>query len=350
MTTQNDAESKPEAVIVPPSPTKNRMIKIFISRSMAVILIACILYAALLIRYEILQLKTATHTLAQQQSTITAEANSNLAALNTTQEELGRVNKTLSTTLQEHNYRNNDWILLKARYYLELAVINARWSDNSSTTLALLKQADALLANLHEPALLSIRQAIANNSAQINAAPIVDIAGLLAQLDAIQDVATTLEPKNPFKRTADKTSPITTNTSSTWRDRMQTTLDQLKKLVIIRHNDEALLPMLTPAYESLMRETIRLNLQEAQLAVLQHNQDVYQLTLKQAINNITRTFDVNAAGVKALIKQLGDLQQVTLDTPKILPDESLQRLNQFIDSKHTLLNKNEHPDTGVPAL
>ncbi len=36
-------------------------------------------------------------------------------------------------------------MLLKARYYLELAQMNAQWSDDSIVTLNLLKQAYGLL-------------------------------------------------------------------------------------------------------------------------------------------------------------------------------------------------------------
>lgn len=351
MTAKNDTKDKPEATIITPPPHKHRMVKILISRSMALIIIVCILYVAFQIRYEILQLKSQTSTLSQQQSSIKTLSDSNSTILHTTQEELDRINKTLTTTLQEQGYQNDDWIILKARYYLELATINARWGDNIPTTLALLQQADTLLANLHEPGLFAVRQAIANDSAQINATPVVDITGILAQLDAVQEVAAKLEPKNPFKIAEEKALPSPTPTSTTtWRDRMHTTMDQLKKLVIIHHSDEALLPMLTPAYESVMRETIRLNLQEAQWAVLQHNDTVYQLALKQAINNINRTFDANASGVQALIKQLTVLQQTQLNIPKTMPDESLKLLNQFIESKHTLKNKNERPATGEPAL
>lgn len=352
MTTQNDAEKTPDATIVTPPPTIRRVSsKIIISRTMAVLLMACILYAAFQIRYEILRLKTETSALLQQQASINAQADSNLATLNSTQEELSRVNKTLSSALKEHWYQNNDWVILKARHYLELATINAHWGDNPTTTLALLQQANTLLANLHEPALFAIRQAIAKDSAQINAAPTVDITGILSQLDAIQDVAASLEPKNPFKtHKVDASTNSTKATSPTWRDRIQDTLDQLKKLVIVRHNDAALLPMLTPAYDVVMRETIRLNLQEAQWAVLQHNQTVYELALKQAMNNITNTFGADSSSAQALVKQLSTLQETKLITPKIIPEESLKLLNQLIESKQTLENKNERPTTGEPAL
>ena len=48
---------------------------------------------------------------------------------------------------------------------------------------------------------------------------------------------------------------------------------------------------MSPLYESILKESIRLNLQEAQWAILNNNPAVYQLALKQAITNLKRTFN-----------------------------------------------------------
>ncbi|WBV63406.1 uroporphyrinogen-III C-methyltransferase [Legionella pneumophila 130b] len=61
------------------------------------------------------------------------------------------LNKELQTAMKQKLYQNNDWLLLKARYYLELAQINVHWSDNFNTSVALLQQADALLKGMNIP-------------------------------------------------------------------------------------------------------------------------------------------------------------------------------------------------------
>lgn len=94
------------------------------------------------------------------------------------------LNKELQTAMKQKLYQNNDWLLLKARYYLELAQINVHWSDNFNTSVALLQQADALLKGMNIPKIFTIRQTIAKEIAQLKSISVVDITGILSQLDA----------------------------------------------------------------------------------------------------------------------------------------------------------------------
>lgn len=270
--------------------------------------------------YALYAIYLKTRALQQQQSDTT------IAQVNLT--------KQLAFAVQERWYQNNDWLLLKARYYLELAEINAHWSEDTQTTAALFQQADMLLANLHEPQLFAIRQEISREIALIQSTPTIDIAGLLSQLDAAQHLVATQQPKNPF--TPPKSTPSAdknTASPSTWREHLQSSLHLLEKLVVIRHHNDAIQSMLTPEYNSIVRENIQLNLQEAQWAVLQKNQTVYQLTLTQAIDKINQLFDQNAPATQALVKQLRELQTTQLNTPSVATGQSLLLLNQWIQTK-----------------
>ncbi len=304
------------------------------------IIITSMAYITYTLGYKIQRLSAETHALKQQQINTENQLASTIEMLSSTQTDLTdkliMLNKNLTSALQERGYQNNDWQLLKARYYLELAEINAHWSENTQTTIALFQQADPLLINLHEPQLLAVRQAIAQEIAQVQAAPILDITGLLTQLDAAQHMVATLTPKNPFSLTKANPTPTTEIKSpSTWHEHLQASLRMLEKLVIIRHHGEAIQPQLTPAYEVILRENIRLSLQQAQWAVLQKNQAVYDLSLKQAIDKINQTFDPNILASQTLIKQLDDLQQKKLNAPKMAQGDALLLLNQVIDGKQS---------------
>ncbi len=83
----------------------------------------------------------------------------------------------------------------------------------------------------------------------------------------------------------------------------------LKKLVVVRHNEEEVQPLLSPLHQALLRDSIRLDLQQAQWALLQNNPKVYNLSLTHALQNIKRNFAENEQSTQALIKQLQDLQE-----------------------------------------
>ncbi len=300
--------------------------------------LASALYTNLKLCQKVDALAAETYALKQQQqqtkTLLDTTHDSLLSAQATLNDKLAGLSKRLSSAMQEHLYQNNDWLLQKTRYYLEMAETNAHWSDNTQTTIALFQQADALLVNLHEPQWLAIRQAIATDIAQLQTIPTLDIAGMLARLDAAQHVLTTCPSKNPLALTKTKTLPDTTiKPPATWREHLQVSLDLLKKLVIIHHHNEAIQPLLTPEYETIMRENIRLNLQETQWAVLQKNQAVYDLSLTQAIDNIRMVFDQNAPCTQLLIEQLHALQSTQLKSEAPSSGQSLLLLNQFIESK-----------------
>jgi uroporphyrin-3 C-methyltransferase len=218
------------------------------------------------------------------------------------QTHLQELKSNLQTALRQRLYQNQDWILLKVRYYLELAQINAHWSDNQKSTIAILQEADTLLKEIPSATILPIRQAIAKEIAEINAQPSTDIVGLLSQLDAARSTVLELplkgshnEPKKPRPQADIK---------STWKTRLQSNLSFLKKLVIVHHSDKNIAPLFSPIYQDLLRESVRMNLQEAQTAILQNNATLYQRALKKAIEDIELSFEKNASSTQSLLTQL----------------------------------------------
>jgi uroporphyrin-3 C-methyltransferase len=237
------------------------------------------------------------------------------------------LNKSLENAVQQSSFQNQDWLLLKARYYLELAQINAHWSANLATTQALLEQADIILAETTEQKIFSVRQAIAEEISQIKTLPKVDTSGILSRLDAAQNTVLNIPIKGV---NTNPTQERNFQNDTTWKARFRNSLSQLQKLVIIRHHDEDIVPLLSTEQASLIRENIRLNLQEAQWAVLQQDEAIYQLTLKQAIANIKRSFEVNAENTRSLLQQLQILINIKLSQEKPSIDQSLSLLNQII--------------------
>ena len=281
-----------------------------------------------------------TANMKQQQANNQTEIDNRINAITGSQmklmDNLKVVKKTVKTVLEERLYQNNDWLLLKIRYYLELAAINQNWGDNTQTSIALLQEALSLLTHLHDSRLFPIMQAINQDKAELEATPVVDKAALLTQLDAALLLTKKLEIKSPH---------ITANTRSsdrvakplalTWRDYLEKSIHELQQLVIIRHQSQAIQPLITPDDEAMFRNTIFLTIQQAQWAILQQNQAVYDLSLTQAINTINRGFDPNSYQTKTLINQLHSLQSIKFEQKQAVSKQSLVLLNQLITEKPT---------------
>lgn len=347
MTNSNDAQNPPQPSVITNNPPSNNP---FLRNYQTIILVILFLIAISFSLYAICMgqqlrqratqqidtLIAQVSKLKQQQTNSETQINTAMSLVKTSQDTLEKLDKDLQSALQQHLYQAKDWLLLKARYCLELAQINAHWSNNSDTTVALLQQADALLADVHDQRSFIVRQAINKEIALIKSAPKIDIAGLLSQLDAAQNLVANLELKpsvTPEKNsaTSNKENP------SAWRERLKESVGLLEKLVVVRRHEEDILPLPSPAYESMLRENIRLNLQEAQWAVLQTNDTIYQFSLAQALKNINRAFEPHTAATDTLIKQLTNLQQIHFTQQKPMLEHSLPLLNQLIESQNTLI-------------
>lgn len=251
------------------------------------------------------------------------------------------LNKELQTAMKQKLYQNNDWLLLKARYYLELAQINVHWSDNFNTSVALLQQADALLKGMNIPKIFTIRQTIAKEIAQLKSISVVDITGILSQLDAAQAAINNLSIQSVVDQ-QEVLNHITKSEESGktgWRNRLQDSVNFLEKLVVIRRHNENIQPLISPLYESAIKENIRLNLQEAQWAILNNNPAVYQFALNQAIANLKRVFNESSQNTDVLIKQLSTLQNVKLTQEKPVVGQAIPLINQMIDNKELLVDQ-----------
>jgi uroporphyrin-III C-methyltransferase len=247
--------------------------------------------------------------------------------------QLKQLHLIVTKAMNERLYQTQDWLLLKARYLLEMAQINVHWSDNYMTSTALLQEADGLLSQINNPKILEVRQAVAQEMTQLKAVPVLDIAGILSQLDAVQIHLNTRPVLAGTDMRQPKTNEQTPPNASAWRARLTDSINFLQKLVIIRHDDEGISPFMSPLFESLLRESIYLNLQEAQWAVLNHNTVVYQLALKQTLFNLKRISNESSDDTQALIKQINELQAIKLEAEKPQIGNALSLLNKLIKDK-----------------
>jgi uroporphyrin-3 C-methyltransferase len=188
-----------------------------------------------------------------------------------------------------------------------------------------------ILAQLDSPSVYPIRQILAKNISQLDSTLKLDSAGLLSQLDALQNSIDTLKVHAMSYGNSESQNTQTIKPTS-WKTELQNSLSSLQKLVVIRRITDPFQPLMSPLYQSMLRATIKLNLQEAQWAILNKNPKIYQLTLDQAIKNLEAAVQGESPETLALLKQLKDLQQVTLthQQPKI--DEALPLLNQVIET------------------
>lgn len=289
-------------------------------------------------------------TITAQHDELTHQINAEANQSNSFEDQVKQLNQQVQLLLQKQTEQGNDWVLLKARYYLELAQINSYWSDTPDVISALLSQAETLLSNLHDQRVMEVRKLLTEENARVRSMSKVDVMGLLSQLQAAQEASRHLqtaiipEGLQNSQQVMNGQEEVENQTLKTWKGRFEHSLNLLKKLVIVRHVDEEVKPLITPAYTALLRENIGLILQETQFAVIQSNEPLYHFTLKQANEKITQWFDSQDPKTQSLLTQLKDLEKITLSSKKIEIGQALTLLNQIINDKTSAPVENKKSD------
>lgn len=265
------------------------------------------------------------------QSTLSSTIKNNEETQQSLTAQINQINKSFHAFKQQTHYGNEEWLLLKARYYLELAEIQNHWGNNLDITIALLQQANAVLSEANNVKLFDIRQAITKEIALLETTPKLDLVGLLSRLDAEQTAVDNLNLRAFISMPTESTQKKTAD--STWRSNWENSLHVLEKMVVIRHHDQDIKPLFSSQQIALIRERIRNNLQEAEWGLLQQNQPLYQFALAKTIANVNRSFDTQAETTVRFIRELKSLKTIQFTQPKLNLEESLNRLNQLINAK-----------------
>lgn len=218
--------------------------------------------------------------------------------------------------LQEQHAQSQDWDLQKARYYLELAQINAQWSHNITATLSLLHYADQLLSQHSNDDSKPIRQAITQDIATLEQMAPIDTTVILDKLAALIQQVEQLSAR-PLPIHSATPSKSTLNQTSTWRDNFQENIQQLRGLISIHHQDEAWLAPFNRDSLGLLREHIRMNFQQAEIGLIEQHQALYSLALRNAANSIEVGFNLNDPKTQALIHELQILQSTVVAHPTV---------------------------------
>jgi uroporphyrin-3 C-methyltransferase len=289
------------------------------------------------------QLATELRQLQQQQNGLqqhlSTKTNEQQQTIHEVKQKIADASKQIQSLSNQKGTKNQDWLLLKARYYLELAQINAHWnsSANDHSTSELLQQADTILGQINTSDLFKIRQTIAQEIMSLKTENTLDIPGLLSQLDALQNSVselnfqTAVNPNNNLNGKEEKSSA----SEPSWKTHLHDSLGVLSKLIVVRRNDEEIKPLLSPIYESILKESIRLNLQQAQWAIINSSQTTFQLALNQALATLKRGFNEHLSNTAVIINQLIKLQKVQVNQEKPEIGQALPQLNELIDQQMT---------------
>ncbi|KMW71236.1 uroporphyrin-III methyltransferase [Photorhabdus luminescens subsp. luminescens] len=282
------------------------------------------------------ELRQQLESLKQQQSQDKQHIEARFKEQSQTLSHFAAQNEQLSNSLQELQAKISalsssdvkSWLLAQADFLVKMAG-RKLWNDQDIVTAAaLLKNADASLAEMHDPSLIEIRRAITQDISTLSAISQIDFDGIILRVNQLSNQVDNL-------RLADNTtdgSPMDedndelTGTLSEWRQNLSKSWKSfMDNFITIRRRDTAAEPLLAPNQDIYLRENIRARLLIAAQAIPRHQGEVFKQSLETVSTWVRAYFDINDPNTKAFLEEIDSLSQqpISITAPDQLSSQPL---------------------------
>ncbi|HGH5398430.1 TPA: uroporphyrinogen-III C-methyltransferase [Raoultella planticola] len=226
------------------------------------------------------------------------------------------------------------WLLAQADFLVKSAG-RKLWSDRDVTTAAaLLKSADASLADMNDPSLISARRAITDDIASLSAVSQIDYDGIILKVNQLANQIDNLRlaDNNDDDSPMDSDSEELSSSIGEWRVNLQKSWQSfMDSFITIRRRDETAVPLLAPNQDIYLRENIRSRLLVAAQAVPRHQEETYKQALDNVSTWVRAYYDTEDATTRAFLEDVDKLSQqsITMNVPENLQSQAiLEKLMQ----------------------
>ena len=253
-------------------------------------------------------------------------------------EELGKLHERQQTLkdavtelLKTNRHLRHEWLVAEAEYLVNLAGHRLILARDATTAITALKAADDRLREAGDPSLIVLRKAMAEDISALQAISLPDTAGLSLKLSTmVQDVddlpLLTPEPETAAREPLSPTKPGIEN----WRELPAAMWEDVKKLVIIRDHQGPIKPLLSPEQHFFLSQNLKLQLEQARLALLNGENAVYHERLDTVQTWLNNWYDLEQTRTAHMLERIKELQAI--DVQPALPE--LTRSYQAFKTYH----------------
>jgi uroporphyrin-3 C-methyltransferase len=211
------------------------------------------------------------------------------------------------------------WRMAEVEYLLTVANHRLILAQDRETAIAVFETADNRLKAIGDTALLKVRKAIADELIALRGMPEVDIPGLALRVGSIADSIEQL-PLKDKKRIAVAMTEETKNKPNKWQDIPMTMWNDLKSLVQVRRHQQPTEPLLPPSEAWFLYQNLTLKLEQARLAVLRRDTDLFRQDINEAVNWMANYFEAESPAVQSSEQALKAMLNIELQPA--VPDVS----------------------------
>lgn len=283
---------------------------------------------------SIISLDSQINQTSDQQNSLTQKiqlSEQNQQTLQATLEQMSNQLKELATAKgKEPLY----WKVSEVEYLLSVANHRLILEKDVGTATSALQDADKRLNVIGDPGLIAIRKQVANEIGMLKQVKLPDIAGIAAQLTSM---ANSIE-KLPFVKTAFELESIDKSQVENAEAEQSNIVSRIVKdissgLFTIQRTDEPIEPLLLPKEKQYLKHNLSLKVEQARIALLNHETELFQKNLLAIEEWSKKYFDAEDAAVASMLQTVGSLKQVNLQPE--LPDisNSLRDLRAWLSQQ-----------------
>jgi uroporphyrin-III C-methyltransferase len=328
-----------------PKPIPNKAKKLFLF-SIAILFIFMVVFAfgffqLLKVNFNLSKITDNLQVRTLHNETDLQAAKKTLNDLQTAQQQTQQVTQAQEKVITEWQSAQKGnltkWQIAEAQYLINTANDNLQFNQNPGLALILLQKAQQLLQHVKQDDLLEIQKSLAADIAHLQSVSPIDITSLYLKLSVVAQQITQLPlPINPLSM-PNKNQALTVNTSLPWwKAGLNYSLDALGKIVIVRKNSNAALPLVLPEEINFLQHNLQSQLEDAMWALLHRNMIIYQLSLGRSIQWIERYFDQQSPLTKNVLQQLQQLRNINIQLPNINFAQTLQLIDTYLSKSEEL--------------
>ncbi|WP_419812291.1 uroporphyrinogen-III C-methyltransferase [Bacterioplanoides sp.] len=284
------------------------------------------------LRDRLAQAQAKADELAQREQQMVAQAQALTESANSLQQQVAHNTDRLGKL---PGAERQDWLLAEAEYLLRLANQRLQLERDWSGAVSMLTAADNVLLETRNPRMNSVRAEIARELLALRAVPAIDNVGAITRLQALQQQVTSL-PWMPEKLIQEPASqqPVEVLEQQVWYWQLWHHISSsISDMVRIRTRNEPIAAPLTPDQQYYLQQNMHLMLEQAQVALLREQTDLYQHSLKRISEWLDEYLMIDDERTRAARASLTELQgwDVNPQVPDI--SSSLLTLQKLVEQQ-----------------
>jgi uroporphyrin-3 C-methyltransferase len=236
----------------------------------------------------------------------------------------------------------NDWLIAEAVYLTRLANQRLQTERSIKNPLALLASVDVILQELDDPELTPARSALAADITALRLAGEVDAEGIFLELsslvNSIGQLSMRSTPTEPEESSRLPPGPLVETQSENSDSAIAEFAKKLSKLIRVQRRSQPIEPMLQPEEEVIVRQNLRLMLEQAQSGLLREQQVIYSQSIRKAQSWLMLYFQLNPSA-QVISERLAELAkvQVVQQLPQI--NSSLNAIETVVAMRRNRLSE-----------